>query len=690
MPEEDFRRYLVVFKFALPFFLFFVFFTPDILNPTRIGWLMGGDWGQHFLGWHAYRAEPLHWPFNRENLLNHPTGLTLIYTDSNPLLALPLRLISGLLPAHFQYIGWWFLACVLIHYYVAYRLVRRHAPGPWVAIAGATLLSLLPTLYNRIGHDTLCAHWLILWGLFVFFEIPDERQKRIWYATLLGVAGLIHPYLLFMVLAIWGADQLRWFGPMLKARDYVGAARATGLSALSLLPAIATLAISGAFSDTSAGSDGFGIYGMPLDAFFNPGNDRFALAFWHGPQEPRMAFEGFQYLGAGLLFLIGAAIYLYRRSPEVKTADSVLNLARPLKWPFIVLLALAISDHIWLYKIKILDLSFPNFMVQWLNVVRASGRLFWPIAYTLVFLSLICVYRARARTTGIVLSAAMVLQVIDIGPFAAFIKAHSVPAAQATPYQKVTSPQWDQLMAQADLVSMMPGVPVIADHRTYYEIILRGVDHKVPVDMMYSARQNTTQDALLQEAYYSFLEGRIDPRHLYVLRGQGVPAGLESRVRRLDGVWIIPPQNLASSLTDIPAVPAFELGKTYTFGAELPTAVWANRTWSMPEESSLSTLHDKATITLPYTPEAGKDYVLALDLRARFKGEHLKVAVDDAVLADVPLTKKAQQVVVNIPAIALKPGPLRLSFQTRSDKPAKPGQAARVGMQLYGVKLERR
>ena len=72
MTEEQnaFSRRLLT--FGMPALLFLLFFTPDILNPTNIGWVMHGDWGQHFLGWHAYRQAPYQWPFNHEDLLAHP------------------------------------------------------------------------------------------------------------------------------------------------------------------------------------------------------------------------------------------------------------------------------------------------------------------------------------------------------------------------------------------------------------------------------------------------------------------------------------------------------------------------------------------------------------------------------------------------------------------------------------------
>ena len=38
---------------AAPVVLFLIFFDPHVLDPTRIGWTMEADWGQHVLGWNA-------------------------------------------------------------------------------------------------------------------------------------------------------------------------------------------------------------------------------------------------------------------------------------------------------------------------------------------------------------------------------------------------------------------------------------------------------------------------------------------------------------------------------------------------------------------------------------------------------------------------------------------------------------
>jgi hypothetical protein len=41
----------------VPLAIFLYFFNPNILNIQYIEWLLEGDLGQHFIGWHAFRYD---------------------------------------------------------------------------------------------------------------------------------------------------------------------------------------------------------------------------------------------------------------------------------------------------------------------------------------------------------------------------------------------------------------------------------------------------------------------------------------------------------------------------------------------------------------------------------------------------------------------------------------------------------
>jgi Family of unknown function (DUF6311) len=91
---------------AAPLFLFSWFYSLSILDPTNVRWLKENqDPFQAFLGWTAFRFSDWRWPLGMSRLVGYPNGMPLIATDSNPLVSIPLKLVSPLLPYPFQFEG---------------------------------------------------------------------------------------------------------------------------------------------------------------------------------------------------------------------------------------------------------------------------------------------------------------------------------------------------------------------------------------------------------------------------------------------------------------------------------------------------------------------------------------------------------------------------------------------------------
>src|SRR5579859_7185845 len=135
------------------------------IDPQAIGWLLNGDWAQHYAGWTTFRNDGWHWPLGAMPDLLYPVGSSIVYTDSLPLLALPLKLVAPLLPASFQYIGFWMALNFTLQGAFGALLLRTRSTSPTAALAAALLFAAAPVLIARINHDTLTAHWLLLAAL---------------------------------------------------------------------------------------------------------------------------------------------------------------------------------------------------------------------------------------------------------------------------------------------------------------------------------------------------------------------------------------------------------------------------------------------------------------------------------------------------------------------------------------------
>jgi hypothetical protein len=218
--------------------------------------------------------------------------------------------------------------------------------------------------------------------------------------------------------------------------------------------------------------------------------------------------------------------------------------ARTLKWVLIALSVLAVSTKIQIFGKTLIDIPLPEAVVPVLGVIRASGRLFWPVAYTLIFLSLLVLYRSPKRT--IWLGLIVGLQILDLGIFAGYVKGLTARASDRTIVSIAKSPQWTQLIAASAQVNFVPPDPHINTDR-FYNVAYRAVSAKVPVTTMYGARPDIRQQRLEMEGYSRFLKGEAAPDQLYVyLNPCPPPPALRARLRELDGYWILPPLRAAS------------------------------------------------------------------------------------------------------------------------------------------------
>jgi hypothetical protein len=517
---------------ALTLALFGAWMHWAVLDPRNVGWLLTGeDRGQSAIGLSAYLRAGGPWPSLHQPLVAGPEGLSLLFTDSIPLLGLVLKPFG--VPAGLQFIGIWWLACTVLQVTFAWLLVRRYAPDRLAALLGTALLAAMPALFNRYGHASLGAQWLVLWGLWIF--IDDRRARKPWlWALALGLATLIHTYLLLMVAAFWGSAVLRSV-----VREPNRARTLIGAGAVALL-VVAILWWHGAFAGHYASTGTYGAFPMAIDAWWNPANPGYTALIPSSAENHGRGFEGLQYLGAGLLVLLAVALCakLIRRSGD---APEAARLTPALRWllPAFVLIALAAIGPQPMWRgVPLFTLHLPARLTDGLDPIRAAGRLAWPLTYTLAFATIVTVMRLPRAT--LLLGAALALQVIDLMPMRAAIRSTSANAADPIVYHRTPDPLWAALVGRASGVEFEPARPSV-DLQLMEEVTWRAVIACRPVRFTYASRENAAMRARIDADTAAFNSGRLDPTRLYVLLDGKVPAKLVSMARKLNGVAIIPP-----------------------------------------------------------------------------------------------------------------------------------------------------
>ena len=296
------------------FFYALLVMGPTPLNPRNVNWV-AYDPAYHYVGWEMFRQDPhLHWPLTYTDRLGYPKGESVALIDLNPLMAVVLKPLSPLLPEPAQYFGIEVVLACALQFFFAFRLLRLLI-GPNVigaALGSAVLpacpaaeLSLLGTLFLKQSVGA---------GGSVVRLRARAKARAADCAPLCDFSG--HP----------GGDLGR-HKSVSRVRGFVGhewlASRACcgdGRSRWRNLPGVVGLlaaagfAMAYAFGLVISGGRGYGSGGyrdlsMNLLAPIDPRG-------WTSLIFPRLhsasfgQYEGYNYLGAGVLIIAAIAIVM--------------------------------------------------------------------------------------------------------------------------------------------------------------------------------------------------------------------------------------------------------------------------------------------------------------------------------------------------------------------------------------------
>ncbi|MHC8390800.1 DUF6311 domain-containing protein [Pseudomonas sp. MDT2-39-1] len=386
---------------------FFLVVGPRALNPLNIAWLGNGDPATHYLGWVFFRQSPWSFPIGLNPSYGLELGNGIIFSDSNPLLAFLFKPFASLLPMPFQYFGLWFLTCFVLQAWFAWKLVGLVTSHVGVrAVSTALFLFVPPMLMRMPFHLSLGGHFLVLASLYLGLH-PQLQRRHLKWGALLAAAALVHAYFLAMVAVIWIANLAAgWSRKKLTLRS----ALTEFIALFSLVSFCCWQAGYFSVGGDSAVSDGFGMYAMNLLSLIDPGNWSYLLKDLPGVQGFGDG-EGFAFLGLGLIALgICAMVGLLQGD----TGFGQQLRRRPfLLLAMVGLTVFAISNHV---AMGLLEFTYPlpPVVISIANIFRASGRMFWPVYYAIIFAIIFLVIRANTPRTAVsLLSLALLIQVLD-------------------------------------------------------------------------------------------------------------------------------------------------------------------------------------------------------------------------------------------------------------------------------------
>jgi hypothetical protein len=642
-----------------------------------------GDLAQHIIGQRYFLADAWRWPLLQADNLAVPYGVNIAFVDAIPLLALLLKLLAPLLPLGFHGIGLWYGLVWLLQPLAAVWCLRSAGEKsllPAVAIAVAAVS--MPAWWNRFGHASLCGHWLLLLGLGLYLRLVARPGWRLWAgaAVLQAAALLVHPYLAVMVLALLGAAPLT----LLLRRDRRWRAALLGFAA-TLAVMVGLMAMLD-YLGVRGGAD-FGLYSMNLlspiwphaSALFPvelPPVDATGMGGW----------EGYNYLGAGVLFGLLAAIVLVPRALR-RMAWRHAGLALALLG--LTLLALAprpaIGNHV------LLDLG-P--VPDWLQDFRSSGRFFWPVAYTLlVSVVLLAARRPQAWVAGFLLIAIGALQYVDAAKIrhglhlrlrtpeeAWLIDTNALRAALAGQTSATLLPSWP----------CVPGDDPTPEHALLLQTLLVTSEVGLPASTMYVARWHRNGRCSNDRVLASSPLGRGELRVL-TPRAQAAYLSLVPRASELCatlGSLVVCSDPAATAPPPTSRLPKLETGK-FSFSERSFDPALLGNGWLKPDEDGVWSHGGQAELRVRRPKKLRHPLEIVFELAGSPAGagapQRVELRLADRTLASWELPRQGGPARVSTVLPAGPKGPLLLQLRTSSLGPSAYSGAAAPEIRLRAL-----
>ena len=523
-----------------------------ILNPLFVRWLYWGDPSTSYLGWQFFRKTPL-FQFPIGASPNYGVGFasSIMYTDSVPLIAIPLKYVSFLLPNEFQYFGIWILAALILQSWFAWKIISRFISNTALALFGVVLFTNAPILIYRMvhegsGHIGFIGQFLILWSLHLYFERVSSIKR--WLA-LLGISPLVCLGLVPMVFVVF----LGWLLQRLIQNSISVLKRSLQVLAELLSGVVITIGvmwISGALMVSDPSDSGFGTYRTSLTSLFDPKvNNAFSFSrFFPDLGNLPGSEEGFAFLSITVitLLLISIPIVFKGNHPLLSQNNIGLILAT------IGMGVFSLSNRISVLQRELFVYPIPSQLRKLIDPFRSSGRFVWPLIYLLILFGLISIMTIMQKHKNwgtLVLVVLLSVQIFEsVGIFNNVRQRFT--EIKFTP--QLLSPRWDELAQNYD---HLVAIPPLNNDPGWFELALLANKWGLSTNATYLARVNhldfnlaesKTQDDL---AHFQF-----DPKTLYILTNYppnpmnqtllskyGPPSEVRTKSFALDGFTVIAP-----------------------------------------------------------------------------------------------------------------------------------------------------
>ena len=503
------------------------------IAPLRVGninWLFvrNPDPLTHYLGWAFYRQSEWTLPIGLNPSYGLEISSSIVFSDSIPLFAIFFKLFESLLPETFQYFGIWYLFCIVLQGWFGWKITSLISADIWIKTFGLLLAIFSPPMLSRIGlHAALVGHFLILAAFYLIF-CPNKKRVNLYWSLLLAAGALVQFYLFAMLFALWIASKLDKvvISKVFLTRNFILTLIVTAFFIIFILWQAGYFAV----PTSSANEFGFGLYRMNLLSIFNPRNN-YADSSWSyllpALPEPSSLYlnsnirlsegshEGFNFLGLGVIGLIPFAIFgavkKFSFCKRQVSENLFLFMCLILLWIF------ALSNNVSIGALNF-HYEIPAQVMPILSIFRCSGRMFWPVFYSIIFIQLVIVVRAYpAKFARLILGVCCLIQLADTSAGWMALETRLQQDSKIIPTNLFINPFWDSAAKHYKFIRIEPLVNGQFQPRWEHLAPFAAKNH-LSTNAVYLARIDQTKLNNANGAFDTHLStGELNQQSLYIL-----------------------------------------------------------------------------------------------------------------------------------------------------------------------------
>jgi len=404
-----FKYQLIIILTSISLFIYLL--GLDFIKFTNYEWLYSGDLSTYHLGWKYFRNDIWRFPIGLNPNYGIYLNTSIIFSDSIPIFAIFFKLIRNFIPIDFQYFSLWILICIYLQLFFSFKIIYKLTNDLTYSLISSLLFCFATIFLHRSAiHLSLLGQWIIL--SYFYTEVSNNKNKFFIKSLNILFSLAIHFYFTIILTFILILEK---FYDLLIKKELI---KKITIEFSILIPVIIFLMyVLGYFSlnlDDGLGW-GYGYFNLNLNSFFNPSGETNLSSFSWSTFFPIRDYqngeiEGFSYLGiSGIVFFVIFILNLFLKKYNIIYTNKKLILI------CVLFFFLSVSNNINIGTFNILTIPINNFLYAIMSLIRASGRLIWPVYYLVFIVGIVFIYKSfNKKISLIVILSLFFLQIIDL------------------------------------------------------------------------------------------------------------------------------------------------------------------------------------------------------------------------------------------------------------------------------------